>query len=272
MPSAFSGLRASLVQRPKAVRSGFTLFDRRCSRPLSLVLKRNFAINRRPPFRQESFNRGPRVNEQIRRSPIRLIDENEEMIGVISVNDALERARTAGLDLVEVSPDADPPVCRILEFGKYKYELSKKEKANKAKSKSMEPKEVRLGRSMKIDPHDIQIRLNQARRFLLEGHKVQIVQNFRGREMMHQQRGMERMNHIIALLADISKVEMDPRQNGRRMTMMLAPDKAKIDAVRKKDEKALSQPHQYDVKRIADLQQSFARDQAEGILGDEADA
>ena len=119
------------------------------------------------------------------------------MVGVVEIDVALQRAREAELDLVEVSANAVPPVVRIMDFGKWKYEQSKKDKANKAKSKTSELKEVRLGRSMKIDPHDIQIRLDQARRFLMEGHKVQIVQNFRGREMLHRERGHQRMAGIV---------------------------------------------------------------------------
>ncbi len=148
--------------------------------------------------------------------------------------EALRRSHEAGLDLVEVSPDSTPPVCRILDFGKYKYELAKKEKANKAKSKAVEMKEVRLGRSMKIDPHDVGIRIEQARRFLMEGHKVQIVQNFRGRELMHRDRGDVRMKDIIDKLADISRVETPPRLAGRRMSVILAPDKPKVDAILRK--------------------------------------
>ena len=114
------------------------------------------------------------------------------MLGVIEIDEARRLAREAELDLVEVSSTSTPPVVRIMDFGKYKYEQSKKDRANKAKSKGTELKEIRMGRSMKIDPHDIEIRLDQARRFLIEGHKVQIVQNFRGREMMHRQRGHDR--------------------------------------------------------------------------------
>tara|TARA_Y100000589_G_scaffold171219_1_gene162580 strand:- start:458 stop:1024 length:567 start_codon:yes stop_codon:yes gene_type:complete len=150
------------------------------------------------------------------------------MVGVVDVRDAIEQAKQAGLDLVEVSPESDPPVCRILDFGKYRYEQSKKEKANRARSKAAETKEVRLGRSMKIDPHDISIRLQQARKFLMDGHKVQIVQNFRGREMLHRERGRERMDHVIKTLEDIAKVEMDPRMAGRRMSILLSPDRNKI--------------------------------------------
>jgi translation initiation factor IF-3 len=161
-------------------------------------------------------------------------------VGVVDTSDARNRADEAGLDLVEVSPDAQPPVCRILDFGKWKYEQSKKDKANRAKSKSAELKEVRLGRSMKIDPHDVEIRLQQARRFLLEGHKVQIVQNFRGREMIHRSRGDKRMKEIIEKLSDVARVEIPPRMAGRRMTMIFAPDKVKIE--RQKREKLAAQP------------------------------
>lgn len=150
-------------------------------------------------------------------------------MGVVDTIEALRRSHEAGLDLVEVASDVSPPVCRILDFGKYKYEQAKKEKASKAKSKAVEMKEVRLGRSMKIDPHDVAIRLDQARRFLMEGHKVQIVQNFRGREIAHRDRGNDRMQEIIDRLSDIGKVETVPRLNGRRMTMIIGPDKAKIE-------------------------------------------
>mgnify|MGYP001263957438 CR=1 FL=1 len=188
-----------------------------------------FPIARRRFFKPQEANRNlPRINENIRKSPVRVIDENDDMIGVMKTEEALQRARDTDLDLVEVSPDSDPPVCRILDFGKYRYEQSKKDKANRAKSKALDMKEVRLGRSMKIDPHDIGIRLDQARRFLMDGHKVQIVQNFRGREMLHKERGHERMADVIATLEDVAKVEMEPRMAGRRMTMILAPDKGKI--------------------------------------------
>ncbi|MBC8203830.1 MAG: translation initiation factor IF-3 [Planctomycetes bacterium] len=180
---------------------------------------------------QENSQKSPRINDRIRAKTVRLIDQDENMIGLVPISEAIERARTADLDLVEVSPGSDPPVCRILDFGKFKYEQSKKDRANRAKTKVVETKEVRLGRSMKIDPHDIEIRLNQARKFLLDGHKVLIVQNFRGREMMHKERGHQRMREIIETLSDIAKVELAPRMAGRRQTMVLAPDKIKIQKV-----------------------------------------
>ena len=179
---------------------------------------------------------GPRMNERIRITPIRLIDENGDQAGVVETQDALRRARDLGMDLVEMAADSRPPVCRIMDYGRYKYEQSKKEKANKAKSKVSELKEVRLGRSMKIDPHDIAIRMRQARKFLLEGHKVQIVQQFRGGEMAHRNRGDERMRDIIAQLEELGKVETEPRMAGRRMSVIIGPDKRKIDTYRRKME------------------------------------
>ncbi|MCP4759641.1 MAG: translation initiation factor IF-3 [Planctomycetes bacterium] len=199
------------------------------------------ARRRRYFGQQENIRKLPRVNDQIRKSPIRLIDQDENMIGVVDVRDAIQMATEAGLDLVEVSPEADPPVCRILDFGKYRYEQSKKEKSNRAKSKSAEMKEVRLGRSMKIDPHDIGIRMDQARKFLMDGHKVQIVQNFRGREMLHKERGNKRMADVIEQLADISRVEMTPRMAGRRMSLILAPDKGKIDRIKSAEQRKTQQ-------------------------------
>lgn len=190
------------------------------------------ARKRRYFGQQENILKLPRINDQIRKSPIRLIDQDENMVGVVDTRDAVQMAFDAGLDLVEVSPEADPPVCRILDFGKYRYEQSKKEKSNRAKSKALEMKEVRLGRSMKIDPHDIGIRMAQARKFLMDGHKVQIVQNFRGREMLHRERGTQRMKDVIEQLGDISKVDMIPRMAGRRLTLILSPDKGKIDRIK----------------------------------------
>ena len=174
------------------------------------------------------------MNERIRISPIRLIDENGEVVGVVDTDEARQRARDLGLDLVEMAADSRPPVCRIMDYGRYKYEQSKKDKANKARTKVSELKEVRLGRSMKIDPHDVAIRLKQARKFLLDGHKVQIVQNFRGREMAMRSRGNERMAQIIEDLDDVAKIEAEPRMNGRRMSMILGPDKRKIEAYKRK--------------------------------------
>ena len=181
---------------------------------------------------RENARNLPKINDRIRANQVRLIDQDENMLGVVDKTEGIRLAQEAGLDLVEVSPNSDPPVCRILDFGKYRYEQSKKERANRAKTKTVETKEVRLGRSMKIDPHDVQIRVDQARKFLLEGNKVLIVQNFRGREMMHKERGSIRMKEIIDKLSDVSKVETPPRFAGRRQAMVLSPDNTKIKSLR----------------------------------------
>ncbi len=173
----------------------------------------------------------------IRITPIRLINEDDEMMGVVETSDALKRAEAAGLDLVEIASDSRPPVCKIMDYGKYKYEQSKKDQKNRAASKQAEMKEVRLGRSIKIDPHDVKIRVDRARKFLLDGHKVLIVQQFRGREMQHRNIGQDLLRGVVDQLADIGKVETPPRQMGRRVSMIIAPDKNKIQVYKRKLEK-----------------------------------
>jgi translation initiation factor IF-3 len=144
-------------------------------------------------------------------------------------------ADEAGLDLVEISPDARPPVCKIMDYGKYKYELSKKEQKSRAASKSAEMKEVRLGRSIKIDSHDVQIRVEQARRFLMAGHKVLFAQRYKGREIhTNKEFGLARLREIAEALMDISKVEQPARLLGKQATMMISPDKVKIEALKRK--------------------------------------
>ncbi len=151
-------------------------------------------------------------------------------------------AEEAGLDLVEIQPDVRPPLCKIMDYGKFKYEQSKKGKGGSHKPPEM--KEIRLGRSAKIDDHDVEIRVNQARKFLMAGHKLNIVQRFRGREMAFQDIGLERLREIADALADIAKVETPPRQAGRQITMILAPDRPKVEAAKRKleKEKAAAEP------------------------------
>jgi translation initiation factor IF-3 len=173
----------------------------------------------------------------IRITPIRVIGPNEEMVGVIETQDALRMADQAGLDLVEISPDARPPVCKIMDYGKFKYEQSKKDQANRAASKTTDMKEVRLGRSVKIDPHDVQIRVDQARRFLMLGHKVMFTQKFRGREIAHKDIGLMRLKGISESLADIGKLEQMPRWMGKQASIIIAPDKVKIEAIKRKQAK-----------------------------------
>ncbi|MEX0877141.1 MAG: translation initiation factor IF-3 [Phycisphaerales bacterium] len=172
------------------------------------------------------------MNHMIRISPIRLIDEEGEQRGVVETPEAMRMAQAAGLDLVEVVPDSRPPVCKIMDYGKHKYDLSKKEA--KARTHGNELKEIRLGRSLKIDPHDVQIRVDQARRFLMAGHKVQITQRFRGREFMHKALGEERLLQICQDLSDIAKIDVAPKAMGRAIQLMLSPDKDKIKAIKAK--------------------------------------
>ena len=173
----------------------------------------------------------------IRLSPVRLIDENNQQVGVVETPEALHMAREAGLDLVEIQPDARPPLCKIMDYGKFKYEQSKKEQKNRASQKSQEMKEVRLGRSIKVDPHDVQIRIDRARKFLLDGHKVLLVQQFRGREVVHADLGEDILRDVVEALGDIAKVETPPRKMGRRMSMIIGPDKARVEAYKRKVEK-----------------------------------
>lgn len=173
----------------------------------------------------------------IRLSPVRLIDENNQQVGVIETPDALNMAREAGLDLVEIQPDARPPLCKIMDYGKFKYEQSKKEQKNRASQKSQEMKEVRLGRSIKVDPHDVGIRIDRARKFLLDGHKVLLVQQFRGREVVHADLGEDILRDVVEALGDIAKVETPPRKMGRRMSMIIGPDKARVEAYKRQQAK-----------------------------------
>lgn len=173
----------------------------------------------------------------IRITPIRLVGPDNEQIGVVETNDALRMAQEAGLDLVEVVPNSRPPVCRIMDYGKYKYELSQQERKKRAASKSAEMKQIRMGRSMKIDPHDVQIRIDQARRFIMSGHKVQIAQRFRGREMQHRELGLEHLHEAVKQLSDIAKVEQTPRWFGKEASIIVAPDRVKVEAAKRKLEK-----------------------------------
>lgn len=170
----------------------------------------------------------------IRISPIRLIGAENEQIGVVETHEAIRMAEEAGLDLVEIVPDSRPPVCKIMDYGKYKYELSKKKQPT---SKGNELKEIRLGRSIKIDKHDLEIRSAQARRFLMDGHKVQVIQRFKGREFAHKDLGLANLRMFFEALEDIAKVEQPPKPFGRQFTMLLAPDKARVESVRRKLEK-----------------------------------
>jgi translation initiation factor IF-3 len=161
----------------------------------------------------------PRMNERIRVPEVRLIGEDGEQIGVIQTDLARERARAAGLDLVEVAASARPPVCRLMDYGKFKYEQRKKQQKAREKQHRIRIKGIRL--RPKTDDHDFEVKLRQARSFLEDGNKVQVTLLFRGREMSHMELGRNVLMRFAAELADLSSVERAPKLEGRRMTLLL---------------------------------------------------
>lgn len=164
---------------------------------------------------------GPRVNDQIESAKVRLIDQDGEMVGVVSLHQGLQMAYEAGLDLVEVSPNADPPVCKLLDIGKYKYELQKKQNEQRKKQKVIQVKEIKMRPG--IDDHDYDVKKRSMLRFLEEGDKVKITLRFRGREMVHQELGARVLERVKADLGELAKVESAPRMEGRQMTMVVGP-------------------------------------------------
>ena len=152
---------------------------------------------------------------------LRLIDDRGEMIGIVTRNEALDMAADAGLDLVEIAPNADPPVCKILDFGKYKYEEQKKKNEAKKKQKVIEVKEVKFRPS--IDDHDYDVKMRSMQKFIGEGDKVKVTMRFRGRELAHQELGMDVLMRVKGDLDAVAKVEQFPRMEGRQMTMVMSP-------------------------------------------------
>ncbi len=150
-----------------------------------------------------------------------MIDANSRQLGVMNINDALKAAFDAGLDLVEVAPNADPPVCKILDFGKYKYEEQKKKNEARKKQKVIEVKEMKMRPG--IDEHDYQVKLRNMRRFIEEGDKVKVTIRFRGRELAHQDLGLKVLDRVREELDEVSKVEQVPKVEGRQMVMVIAP-------------------------------------------------
>ena len=164
---------------------------------------------------------GPRINDEINVVRVRLVDERGNMVGIVGRNEALAMASDVGLDLVEVAPNADPPVCKILDFGKYKYEEQKKKNEARKKQKTIEVKEIKLRPS--IDDHDYDVKVRSMVKFIEEGDKVKVTMRFRGRELAHQELGMDVLVRVKDDLEEIAKVEQMPRMEGRQMTMVMAP-------------------------------------------------
>ena len=175
---------------------------------------------------QERTKDDTRINERIRAREIRVVDDDGSQLGVMTPHDAMVRAQERGLDLVEVAPNANPPVCRIMDYGKYKYELKKKAAVSKAKAHAAILKEVKL--RPRTDDHDLDFKLKNARRFLIEGDKVKVTLMFRGREIVHTELGREQMDKVKEILADIAAVENPPRMEGRFLSMILVPNREAI--------------------------------------------
>ena len=173
----------------------------------------------RIPLPLPENNNRARVNDKIRVPSVRLIDETGQQLGVVQIQEALSKAQAVGLDLVEVSPDAKPPVCRIQDYSKFLFEQQKKDRQAKANAHKSETKEVRLRPG--TGQGDIDIKAKHAREFLAEGHKVSIQLQFRGREMSHRELGIEMIRKFAAQLADIAKLEQEPRQEGKRMFALI---------------------------------------------------
>lgn len=170
---------------------------------------------------QPPVKSGPRYDQFIQAQKVRVIDENGDNLGVLYTNEAIEQAKDAGLNLVEVSPNADPPVCKFLDVGKYRYEAQKKANLARKTQKTQDIKEVKMRPN--IDTHDYDVKMRNVNKFIENGDKVKVTLRFRGREMAHQELGMNLLNRVRDDVEEIAKVEAFPRLEGRQMLMVLAP-------------------------------------------------
>lgn len=190
---------------------------------------------------QDKFRRGKkddsglRVNGEIFAAQVRLIDETGQMVGVMSSREALSIAEGRGLDLIEIAPTASPPTCKIMDYGKWKYENKKKEKEAKKKQTVITVKEIQV--RPRTDDHDIDVKVRHARRFLLDGDKVKVNLRFMGRELAHQEFGMKTLKRVQELLMDVAMVETPPKLEGKQAFLLLAPDPIKVKEYLKKQPK-----------------------------------
>ncbi|WP_076446385.1 translation initiation factor IF-3 [Roseivivax lentus] len=191
--------------------------------PRNLHHSRNVPIARRPHNAPPTRDTGPRVNDRIRVAEIRLIGAEGENIGVVTPERGRELAEQAGLDLVEISPNASPPVCKIMDFGKFKYEQQKREAEARKKQKTIEVKEVKFRPN--TDVHDYDVKMKNVFKFLEKGDKVKVTLRFRGREMAHQNLGRELLERVAEDVKEVGKVENMPKMEGRQMIMMVGPVK-----------------------------------------------
>jgi translation initiation factor IF-3 len=183
-----------------------------------------------PPKREDDT----RINNEIRVARIRVVSNEGEALGIMPIGEALIKAMTSGLDLVEIAPTADPPVCRIMDYGKFKYEKSKKQKEAKKKQHVMHLKEIKL--HPKTDEHDFNFKMEHARKFLLKGDRVKITIVFRGREITHIDFGAKMLEKATNVIIDLAQVEMTPKMEGRNLISIFVPDKVKTrEFMRKQD-------------------------------------
>ena len=187
------------------------------------ITRRKPTIGRRPHNAPPQRDTGPRVNDRIRSAEIRLIGADGENVGVVTPSRAMAMAEEAGLDLVEISPNAEPPVCKIMDFGKFKYEQQKREAEARKKQHIIEIKEIKFRPG--TDIHDYNVKMRSVLKFLGEGDKVKVTLRFRGREMAHQQLGLELLNRVAddVIAEEAGKLESFPRLEGRQMVMMIGP-------------------------------------------------
>lgn len=169
---------------------------------------------------------GPRINREIRAAQVRVVDENGQMLGVMTVDEAVRIAEGRGLDLLEVGATANPPTCKIIDYGKYKYEQKKKQVQARKNQVIIVTKEIQL--RPRTDVHDVEVKARHARRFLLDGDKVKINVRFSGREMAHQEVGLTTLNKLIEMLKDLCLIETSPKMEGRQMFALLSPDPVKV--------------------------------------------
>ena len=170
---------------------------------------------------QREAKEGPRINNDITANPILLIGAEGDKLGEVGIEEALAIAEEAGLDLVEINPNGKPPVCKVLDYGKYKYQAQKKAAEARKKQKVVEVKEIKLRPN--IDTHDYEVKAKAMHRFFEEGDKVKVTLRFRGREMAHQELGMQLMNRVQTDFEEVAKVEQFPKLEGRQMIMVMAP-------------------------------------------------
>jgi translation initiation factor IF-3 len=220
------------------------------------------AMRRFDPRQQQ---RGPqiRINQRIRVPEVRVIGDDGEMLGILATHEALRRAQEKGLDLVEVNPKAEPPVCKILDYGKFKYDEKKKARETRIKTAAFDVKEVKL--RPKTDDHDLDFKTRAAQQFLEAGHKVKFTVRFRGREITHPQVAQEQLDRIVRTLDEFATVEMRPTMEQRTMTLLMAPRPAvmqKVQQARAAAAKALRREGKSEQEvredQIAKLEQQLA--------------